>query len=119
MKIVGTLKKDENFYITELFCSKDAVKVTMSSGEVEGFSPKVLFATSGAANAGIDNSLVHGVFRGEIPPTIEDAAQEIGRAGRRAGANKDSDLYVTCISLESYLILLKRIHTSTVGMPTY
>ena len=91
----------------------------MSSGEVEGFSPKVLFATSGAANAGIDNSLVHGVFRGEIPPTIEDAAQEMGRAGRRAGANKDSDFCVTCISLESYLILLKRIHTSTVGIPTY
>ena len=59
------------------------------------------------------------MFWGEIPPSIEDAAQERGQAGRRVGATKDTDFYITCVSLESYLTLLKRTYSSTIGMPTY
>ena len=40
-----------------------------------------MLATSGAANAGIDNKNVHGVFRFEFTPSVEDFIQEEGRVG--------------------------------------
>ena len=36
------------------------------------FNPQVLFATSGAANTGINNSDIYGVLRAELPPSLKD-----------------------------------------------
>ena len=90
----------------------------MPSGDDE-FNPQVLLATSGAANAGIDNPQVYGVFRAETPLSIEDFLQEKGRAGRLDGAVPTSDFYVACVSLKSTLLLLKRIYRSTTQKGNY
>lgn len=91
----------------------------MSDRTQECFSPRVLFATSGAANAGIDNHRIHGVFHGELPPSIEVAVQERGPAGRPPDSSISTYWYVSCILLESYLVFLRRTYTSTVNKPNY
>ena len=108
LKLVGPMKKEEKFHITKLFCEEKLTECNKQK-----FSPQVLFATSGAANAGIDNPQVHGVFRSEAPPSIVDCLQERGRAGRRPGASSQTDFHTITISLESMLILLQRIFDST------
>ena len=114
LKLVGPMKKEEKFHITKLFCGE---KLTESNEQK--FNPQVLFATSGAANAGIDNPQVHGVFRSEAPPLIVDCLQERGRAGRRPGASPQTDFYTITISLESIVILLHRIFGSTAHKGKY
>ena len=52
----------------KLFCK--------ASTDAALFNPQVLFATSGAANCGIDNENTYAVFRAEIPPSCEDMTQE-------------------------------------------
>ena len=115
LKIVGTMKKEEKFHSMKLFCRDKKIG---EEGE-EVFNPQVLFATSGAANCGIDNENIYCVFRGEIPPSCEDMVQEEGRAGRRATANSTTDSYTICISLESLLKLWKRIYGGTVDKLSY
>ena len=83
------------------------------------FNPQVLFATSGAANAGIDNPDMYGVLRAEMPPSLEDCVQEQGRAGRRPGSNANTDSYTICVSLESLLKLWYRIYNGTVDKLSY
>ena len=77
------------------------------------FNSLVMLPISGAANTGIDNKGVHGVFRFEFPPSIEDCIQEEGMAGRRNGADHTTDWYCICISLESFLSVSRRVLTST------
>ena len=74
LKIVGTMKKEEKFYAMKLFCSKRPTGCDLVRDEI--FNPQVLFATSGAANCGIDNENIYCVFRAEIPPSCEDMVQE-------------------------------------------
>ena len=88
------MKKEEKFHSMKLFCKDRHV------GD-KGFNPQVLFATSGAANCGIDNHSIYCVFRGEIPPSCEDMVQEEGRAGRRTTANPSTDSYTVSLSLLS------------------
>ena len=88
------------------------VSLDNASDEDHPFNPHVMLATYGAANAGIDNSTVHGVFRFDFPPSIEDYIQEEGRAGRRVGANSTTDWYIICILLETFLRVLRRALTS-------
>ena len=66
-------------------------------------------ATSGAANTGIDNANVYGIFRFDFPPSVEDIIQENGRAGRCGGSSYETDKYTVYISLESILAVLWRI----------
>ena len=116
LKIVGTMKKEEKFHAMKLFCAQQ--ERAQKDDEME-FNPQVLFATSGAANCGIDNSNIYCVFRGEMPPSCEDMVQEEGRAGRRVGANHTTDSYTICISLESLLKLWQRIYRGTVDKLSY
>lgn len=44
------------------------------------FNPQVMLSTSGVANSGIYNKNVHGVFRFEFLPWVEDCIYEDGRA---------------------------------------
>lgn len=90
LKIVGTMKKEENFHAMKLFCKS-------SIGVSDAFNPQVLFATSGAANCGIDNENIYSVFREEIPPSCEDMTHEEGRVGRRARASPSTDRYTIYI----------------------
>ena len=111
LKIVGTMKKEEKFHAMKLFCKP--------STDAAPFNPQVLFATSGAANCGIDNENIYAVFRAEIPPSCEDMTQEEGRAGRRVGANPSTDSYTICISVESLIMLWRRMYVGTVENNNY
>jgi len=118
--VTGSLKKEQKFHYTKLFCSERNVARVVEADECDRpFNPQVMLATSGAANAGIDNKDVHGVFRFEFPPSVEDCIQEEGRAGRRNGADHTTDWYCICISLESFLSVLRRVLTSTSKDPNY
>ena len=70
---------------------------------------RVLCATSGVGNAGIDSPNIRAVYRIDFPPSILDMVQERGRAGRRPGSTSANYNYHVCISLESFLYLFKRI----------
>lgn len=108
----GALRKEQKFYHMKLF-SKEKSSATIddeTSDEERSFNPQVLLATSGAANAGADNSEACGVRRFQFPPSMEDLIQEMGRAGRRATI--DNDWCAVCISLESFLYVLWRTLTN-------
>ena len=83
------------------------------------FNPQVLFATSGAANAGIDNPDIYGVLRVEMPPFLEDCVHEQGQADRRPGSNAESDSYTICVSFEPLLKLWCRIYSGTIDKLSY
>jgi hypothetical protein len=53
------------------------------------FNPQTLAATSGAANAGLDDPEVFGITRIDFPPSILDIKQEKGHAGCRSGVMLD------------------------------
>ena len=50
---------------------------------------KVICLTSGVTNAGIDCNDIRDVFRLDLPPSIFDLVQEMGRAGRRDNASAE------------------------------
>eukprot|EP00978_Attheya_sp_CCMP212_P039282 scaffold203033_cov110-Attheya_sp.AAC.1 len=56
--------------------------------------PRVLIATSGCANAGIDCPDVYWVLRQDMPPSVLDLFQEMGRAGRRTDKQFGEDHYI-------------------------
>jgi hypothetical protein len=85
------------------------IKTFVNSGVDSDFHPRILSATSGAANAGIDSDKVFGVFRVDFPPNMVDMKQEGGRAGRRPDQGIVQDFYCVMISLEGFLHLFLRI----------
>jgi hypothetical protein len=126
LKIVGTLHREQKFYHIRVFTKSNADNVDVFLAGIEDerplcrederpFNPQILVATSGAANAGLDDPEVHGVTRMEFPPSVLDVQQEKGRAGRRPHANEQTDWFLLCISLESYVVLLKRLHNNPSG----
>ena len=77
-----SLKKEQNFHYTKLFCSNRNISYIEAADLCnQPFNPRVMLATSGAANTGIDNKNVHGVFCLEFLPLVGDCIQEEGRAG--------------------------------------
>jgi hypothetical protein len=96
------------------------LEVWVASKESPPFNPQILVvATSGAANTCIDDPKVFGVWRLEFPPSILDVKQEKGHAGRcphiYGAPSWLSDWYLLCISLESYVVLLKKhLHNTPV-----
>ena len=110
------MKKEEKFHSMKIFCTPRSTEPKTEAGS---FNPQVLFATYGAANCGIDNSKIHGVFCAEVPPSAEDMIQEEGRAGRRINACSSTDCYTVCISLESLLKLWIIIYMGTVDKLSY
>ena len=69
---------------------------------------RILCATSGVANAGIDSKNVQCALRTEFPPSIQDMCQEKGQVGRIPSATPDAFSYVVCFDVESFVVLLKR-----------
>jgi superfamily II DNA helicase RecQ len=99
--LIGTLTKDEKAKFIRLFIH--------GSDKHPEIKLRLLCATSGVGNAGIDCPDVRAVYRIDFPPSILDLAQEKGRAGRTPGASPDDFHYIICYSLETYLYLFKRI----------
>ena len=101
ISLVGTFTKEEKARKLRTF-------VNGSSKHPE-LKIRVLCATSGVGNAGIDCPDVRAVYRIDFPPSILDIAQEKGRAGRRADATPENFHYFLSYSLESFLYLFKRV----------
>ena len=102
LTLVGTLTKEEKAEYIRLF-------VNGSSRPNCSLDMRVLCATSGVGNAGIDSPDVRCVYRIDFPPSVHDFVQEKGRAGRRINASPSDYSYHVCISIESLLFLFKRI----------
>ena len=102
LTLVGTLTKEEKAAYIRMF-------INGSSNPQSTLDIRVLCATSGVGNAGIDSPDIRSVYRIDFPPSILDFVQEKGRAGRRPGALPSDYSYIVCISLESFLFLFKRI----------
>jgi hypothetical protein len=100
VSLVGTLTPEQKAH---------HIKAFVSGAPQSEFKPRLLTATSGAANAGIDSALVYGVFRVDFPPTLVDMKQEGGRAGRRPEGLIVEDFYCVLVSLEGFLHLYLRI----------
>jgi hypothetical protein len=103
--LVGTLTKEQKAHHIRTFVQ----------GSSDSFNPQLLVATSGAANAGLDDPNVCGVFRLDFPASIVDWAQEKGRAGRYEGATVDDCFYYVAISLESFLYLFQQCQDPSVS----
>ena len=69
---------------------------------------RILCATSGVANTGIDSKNVQCALRIEFPLSIQDMCQEKGRVGRIPSATPDAFSYVVCFDVKSFVVLLKR-----------
>ena len=69
---------------------------------------RVLCATSGVGNVGIDSKYIRSVFRLEIPPSVLDMVQEMGRAGRVTEPDPLNYSYTVLFSLDSFLYLFER-----------
>ncbi len=81
-----------------------------TNGDLNLFVARLLVATRGACNTGIDSPQVMLVFGDGIPPSVEDFLQELGRAGRRLDASPETDWITICYSLQSYITMIKRIY---------
>ena len=69
---------------------------------------RILCATSGVANTGIDSkNIVQCALRAEFPPSIQDMCQEKGCIGRIPSATPYAFSYVICFNVESSVALLK------------
>ena len=98
--VEGNLTREQKFHNIREF-TMDRV--------VDGFSARILVATS---NCGLDSKRVQFVCHKGFADSTECAQQELGRAGCRPGASPATDEYFVCISLESYIALLKRVQTN-------
>ena len=98
VSLVGTLTKEQKAHHIRTFVA----------GKTDVFSPRILVATAGAANAGLDDPHVAGVYRLDFPGSLVDMAQEKGRAGRYPDADPQSCFYHLIISFESFLYMYRR-----------
>lgn len=101
VEFTGDLEHDEK---------SNSIKHFLDISNTENYNPRVLTATSGAANCGIDSSKIEGVFKIGFPSSVEELNQEQGRAGRRQATDSVTDFYTMFIYLESFLYLFERIH---------
>jgi hypothetical protein len=106
----GGLFKEQKFHNTNTFLGDDLEEPDIERvGHTLSFKPRVLVATSGAANAGLDDRRVTRVIRDGFPPSVRDLVQELGRAGRRPDASPSVDRVVFIISFSSFAALCFRI----------
>jgi superfamily II DNA helicase RecQ len=117
----GDLFKEQKFHNIAIFLHHG--KIGNPKDPLNPLDPRILVATSGAANAGIDSADVYLVLRDGFPPSIADLLQELGRAGRRMASSCITgliDRYRINISLKSFVSLVKRIRAapSSGGAPS-
>ena len=95
----GNLSKEE----------KSAFIGAFTETNIPGMNFKIMCSTSGVANAGIDCKDVRAVFRLDLPSSVFDLVQEMGRAGRRPNATGEYYHYHLFFSIENLIYLYKRI----------
>ena len=100
LSIHGRLTKDQKASYIQTFLDPD---------HDEDRNIKVLCATSGVGNVGIDSSEIRSVYRLEFPPSLLDLVQEMGRAGRAAIRNPLMYSYTVYYSMETFVYLFERI----------
>ena len=100
----GDLFREQKFHNIQTFCGEDLHDSV--DGTIMHFHPRVLLATAGATNAGIDDKDVHIVIRDGFPPSMRDLAQETGRVGRRPDAMPSTDRVLYLLSFISFKSLL-------------
>jgi hypothetical protein len=108
----GDLYKEQKSHNIRLFVGKDLTENVSDEGRMVDlvFQPRILVATAGAANAGLDSHLVRVVVRDGFPTSVQDLIQELGRAGRWDGASPSTDSYWLVVSLKSFSSILFRIY---------
>jgi hypothetical protein len=112
----GDLFKEQKFHNIKIFLHHGTID--NPTNPLNPLDPRILVATSGAANAGIDSADVYLVLRDGFPPSIADLLQELGRAGRRLASLCIAgmiDRYRINISLKSFVSLIKRIYRAPKG----
>ena len=114
-KLGGFLNTDGHLYKIDYMVIHGQLSQEEKAGYLKLFmetSPKrdmrVLLATSGVANAGIDSSKIHTAIRIEFPPSIQDICQEKGRVGRVPNASPLIYSYQICFDIDSFILLVKR-----------
>jgi hypothetical protein len=108
----GSLFKEQKFHHTDIFVGEDlADQYIDANGTIHHiqFFARVLVATAGAANAGLDSSLVRFVLRDGFPPSLQDLIQELGRAARYVGATAVDNTFLMIVSPASLFALFYRI----------
>ena len=78
----------------------------VSDKTTQAYDVRILCATSGVANAGIDSKHVRCAIRIKFPPLIQDICQEKGRVGRIQAATPDKFAYLICLDVDSFVLLL-------------
>ena len=124
-KIINTTKQlelflniDDKLYLADaisihgqLSHEEKAAYLKMFMGDELPFDSadiRILLATSGVANAGIDCSEIYTAIRIEFPPSIMDICQEKGRVGRVPSPSPEVYSYMICFHIDSFVLLLKR-----------
>ena len=99
LSIHGQLTKEEKSAYIQMF---------LNPVREEDKGIKVMCATSGVGNVGVDSPHIRAVFRMDCPPSILDFVQECGRAGRVQFQQPLKYSYNVWFSLESFLYLYER-----------
>ena len=103
-KLGGFLNSDDHFYNIDYMVIHGQLSQEEKAGYLKRFmetSPtrdmRVLLATSGVTNAGIDSNEIHTAIRVVFPPSIQDICQEKGRVGRVP----DASPAISCVNIGS------------------
>jgi superfamily II DNA helicase RecQ len=115
IRLSGADIKEQKMWHLVHYCrnnSSNIPTIDTCAEDERPLNPQLLMATSGAANAGIDCDQIHGVGRGEFPPSLRDLTQEMGRAGRWPNSIHDGVWYLACLSIESLSSLIRRTFRS-------
>ena len=95
----GKLTKEDKTYIIRNFVDRNT----------NNSSSNILVAASGVGNAGSDSKDIRAVFRIDIPPTICDLVQEMGRVGRRLNVSSENCTHQIHFQLADIVCVWKRI----------
>ena len=88
---------------------KGAFIGAFTNNEHDNMNFQIMCSTSGVANAGIDSKDIRAVFCLDLPPSIFDLVQEMGRAGRHPNATGEHYHYHIFFSIEHFIHLYKQI----------
>ena len=99
LAIHGQLTKEEKSSYIQMF---------LDPQHPDDANIKVMCATSGVGNVGIDSPNIRSVFRLEMPPSLIDFVQESGRAGRVQTPDPLNFSYHVHFSIENFLYLYER-----------
>ena len=79
--VIGRTKKE---------AKAETLKIFFNNSPQGSLNFQILCCTGGVGNAGIDSPDIRTVYRIDVPPSILDICQEIGRAGRRPGTSPET-----------------------------